>query len=54
MGPAIKIGLALFVGAALAFLWHYLDPTVQEAVELEAMELNVLAQIPQRRWWQPQ
>ncbi len=54
MGPAIKVGLALFVGAALAFLWHYLDPTVQEAAALEAMGLSVLTQIPQRRWWQSQ
>ena len=46
MGPVIKIGLALVVGVALALLWHYLDPTVREAAELEDMGLGVLAEIP--------
>ncbi len=44
MGPVVKIGLAFVVGVALALLWHYLDPTVREAAELEG--LNVLAEIP--------
>jgi capsular polysaccharide biosynthesis protein len=48
MGPAIKIGLALVVGVALALLWHYLDPTVHEAAELEHLEINVLAEIPRK------
>jgi len=48
MGPAVKIGLALVVGVALALLWHYLDPTVHEAAELEALGLDVLAEIPHR------
>ena len=48
MGPAIKIGLALVVGIALVLLWHYLDPTVREAAELEDVGLNVLAEIPRR------
>ncbi len=48
MGPAIKIGLALVVGVALALLWHYLDPTVREAEELEDMGLDVLAEIPRK------
>ncbi len=48
MGPAIKIGLAFIVGVALALLWHYLDPTVREAPELEAFGLAVLAEIPRR------
>jgi len=48
MGPAIKIGLALVIGVALALLWHYLDPTVREAAELEALGLSVLAEIPRR------
>jgi capsular polysaccharide biosynthesis protein len=48
MGPAIKIGLALIVGVALALLWHYLDPTVHEAGELESMGLPVLTEIPRR------
>ena len=48
MGPAIKIGLALVVGISLALLWHYLDPTVREAAELENLEINVLAEIPRK------
>jgi capsular polysaccharide biosynthesis protein len=54
MGPAVKIGLALVVGIALALLWHYLDPTVHETAELENMGLVVLAEIPRRRWRKPQ
>jgi len=45
-GPAIKVALALFVGVGLAFLWHYLDPTVHEAKELEDVGIDVLARIP--------
>jgi capsular polysaccharide biosynthesis protein len=48
MGPAIKIGLALAVGVALTLLWHYLDPTIREAEELETIGLDVLAQIPRK------
>jgi capsular polysaccharide biosynthesis protein len=54
MGPAIKIGLALVAGVALALLWHYLDPTVREAAELEDLGLVTLAEIPRRRWRKPQ
>ena len=46
MAPAIKIGLALAIGVALALLWHYLDPTVHEAAEVEDLEIVVLAEIP--------
>jgi len=46
MGPVIKIGLALVAGIALALLWHYLDPTVREAAELEELGWVVLAEIP--------
>ncbi|HET91385.1 MAG TPA: hypothetical protein ENN99_11725 [Chloroflexi bacterium] len=46
MGPVIKIGLALVVGVALALLYHYLDPTVHEAAELEHLGLTVVAEIP--------
>jgi capsular polysaccharide biosynthesis protein len=48
MGPAVKIGLAAVVGVALALLWHYLDPTIREAKELEEMGLAVLAEIPRK------
>jgi capsular polysaccharide biosynthesis protein len=46
MGPMVRAGLAFAVGIALAFLWHYLDPTVREAQELEAAGIDVLAEIP--------
>jgi capsular polysaccharide biosynthesis protein len=46
MGPVIRLGLALFVGVGLAFLWHYLDPTVHEVEELEELGWEVLARIP--------
>ncbi len=49
LGPAVRVGLALFVGVGLAFLWHYLDPTVQEAEELEELGWAVLACIPKRQ-----
>ncbi|MGD2145982.1 MAG: hypothetical protein PVH41_04755 [Anaerolineae bacterium] len=48
MGPAIRIAVALFAGLGLAFLWHYLDPTVRELEELEEMGWEVLASIPRR------
>ncbi len=48
MGPAVKIGLAAVVGVALALLWHYVDPTVREAAELEALGLNVLVKVPRK------
>jgi hypothetical protein len=48
-GPAIRIGLALVVGVALSLMWHYLDPTVHEKAELEAMGLKVVAEIPRKK-----
>jgi succinoglycan biosynthesis transport protein ExoP len=48
VGPAIRIGLALVVGVALALLWHYLDPTVREAAELDSLGIDVLTEIPRR------
>ena len=48
MGPAVKVGMALVAGVALALLWHYLDPTVREAAEVESSGVEVLAEIPRR------
>jgi capsular polysaccharide biosynthesis protein len=48
LGPAMKLALALVGGVALALLFHYLDPTVREASELEQAGLAVLAEIPRR------
>jgi capsular polysaccharide biosynthesis protein len=46
MGPVVRIGLALVAGIALALLWHYLDPTIHEAADLEDMGWVVLTEIP--------
>ena len=48
-GPAVKVGMALVAGVALALLWHYLDPTVREAAEVEKLGVAVLAEIPRKR-----
>lgn len=47
-GPAIRISLAVFVGVGLAFLWHYLDPTVHEVEELEELGWEVVGRIPRK------
>ncbi len=49
MSPTLKLGLSVFIGVGLAFLWHYLDPTVQETKDLEALGWQVLARIPRQR-----
>jgi len=50
----LRLGLALLAGVALAFLLDYLDTTVRDCTELEAMGLPVLGEIPptKRRKWQ--
>jgi capsular polysaccharide biosynthesis protein len=45
----IRIGLALVAGVAGAFLLDYLDATVRDREELEALGIPVLAQIPRRK-----
>lgn len=47
-GPAMRIALGLALGVALVFLLHYLDPTIRERAELEALGFNVLGEIPRR------
>jgi capsular polysaccharide biosynthesis protein len=49
LGPAVRLSLALIVGCTLALVWHYLDPTIRGAEELEALGLPVLTQIPRGR-----
>ena len=49
----LRLGLALLAGVALTFLLDYLDTTVRDSAELEAMGLPVLGEIPppkQRKW----
>jgi len=49
----LRLGLTLLAGVALTFLLDYLDTTVRDRAELEAMGLSVLAEIPaqRRKWW---
>ncbi|MDW8068412.1 MAG: hypothetical protein RML46_05835 [Anaerolineae bacterium] len=49
LGPSIRLALALGAGIGLALFGHYLDPTVREEAELEALGLRVLARIPRDR-----
>jgi capsular polysaccharide biosynthesis protein len=46
--PYIRLGLALLVGIGLAFLADYLDPTLRNREEVEALGLLVIASIPRR------
>jgi hypothetical protein len=46
--PAVRVALGLTVGLALVFLLHYLDPTIRERAELEALGVRVLGEIPRR------
>jgi capsular polysaccharide biosynthesis protein len=45
----LRVLLGVLVGIGIIFLLHYLDTSVREASELEAMGLPVLAQIPRAR-----
>jgi protein tyrosine kinase modulator len=45
----IRLGLALAAGVLLAFLLDYLDDTVRDGAELEALGLRVLGEIPSGR-----
>lgn len=49
LGPAVRLALALALGVGLALLWHYLDPSVRSAEEVEGLGLPVIAQIPRHR-----
>jgi capsular polysaccharide biosynthesis protein len=44
----LRVLLGVLVGIGLVFLLHYLDTSVREPAELEAMGLPVLGQIPRR------
>ena len=44
----IRLFLAFLAGVALAFLLDYLDDTVRDQAELEAMGMTVLGEIPRR------
>ncbi len=46
LNPLIRFGLGVAAGVGLAFLVEYLDPSLRERAEVEAMGLAVLAEIP--------
>lgn len=46
----IRVALALVAGVGLAFLLHYVDDTIQEAEEVEAMGISTLGRIPPSSW----
>lgn len=46
----IRVLLALVAGVGLAFLLHYLDDTIQDAEEVEALGISTLGRIPPSSW----
>jgi capsular polysaccharide biosynthesis protein len=44
----VRLVVALVAGVALAFLWDYLDDTVRERAEVEALGVPLLGEIPRR------
>ena len=51
----IRLFVALVAGIALAFLWDYLDDTVRDRTDAEALGVQLLGEIPRspRRWRRP-
>ena len=45
----VRLVLALSAGLALVFLFEYLDTTIHDRSEVEAMGLRVLAEVPRQR-----
>ena len=46
----IRLFVALVAGVALTFLWEYLDDTVRDRAEVEALGVPILGEIPRRSW----
>jgi capsular polysaccharide biosynthesis protein len=44
----LRLIIALVAGIALTFLWHYLDNTVRDRREVEALGMEVLGEIPRK------
>jgi capsular polysaccharide biosynthesis protein len=44
----IRLLVAMAAGVALAFLWEYLDDTVRDRAEAEALGVDVLGEIPRK------
>lgn len=49
LNPLIRFGLGLVAGVALAFLVEYLDPTVKDRDDVQALGLPLLAEVPAHR-----
>jgi uncharacterized protein involved in exopolysaccharide biosynthesis len=48
----IRLFVALVAGVALVFLWDYLDDTLRDRGEAEALGVPVLGEIPNKKgWW---
>jgi capsular polysaccharide biosynthesis protein len=45
-GPLLRLVVGLAVGVALAFLMEYLDKTLRSRLEVEALGLDVIGEIP--------
>jgi capsular polysaccharide biosynthesis protein len=48
LGLPLRLFVAFVAGVALAFLWDYLDNTVRDRAEMEALDVPVLGEIPHR------
>ncbi len=44
----LRLFVALVAGVALAFLWDYLDDTIRDRSEVEALGVTVLGEIPRK------
>jgi len=42
----LRLGLGLLAGIGLAFLAEYLDPTLRQREQVEALGLPIIASIP--------
>ncbi len=47
--PVIRVAIGLVAGVALAFLAEYLDPSLRDRHQVEALGYSVIAEIPSRR-----
>jgi len=46
----LRLFIAFVAGVALTFLWDYLDDTVRDRAEVEALDVPILGEIPRASW----
>ena len=46
----LRLFIAFVAGVALTFLWDYLDDTVRDRAEVEALDVPILGEIPRSSW----